>query len=173
MAEISAVLIGGEADSKVQARLADLGIADRVRFIPHASGAELRDQLRSLDLFVLPSHQEGLCIAALEAMACGCPVISTRCGGPEEFVIDATTGILVGFDPEEMAAAMLKVLGDRKLHAQLAQGARDRVLRHYSMSSAESIFWRAFDERFPELIPKTSKADYELLAGGELVGMIG
>ena len=56
---------------------------------------------------------------------------------------------------------------------RLAQGARDRVLRHYSMSSAESIFWRAFDERFPELIPKTSKADYELLAGGELVGMIG
>ena len=152
MTEISAVLIGGEADSRVQARLADLGIADRVKFIPHASGAELREQLRSLDLFVLPSHQEGLCIAALEAMACGCPVISTRCGGPEEFVIDGETGILVGFDPEEMAAAMLKVLGDRKLHARLAQGARDRVLRNYSMSSAESIFWRAFDERFPELI---------------------
>ena len=40
-------------------------------------------------------------------------------------------------------------------------------------SSAESIFWRAFDERFPELMPKTSKAGCESLAGGELVGMIG
>ena len=122
MTEISAVLIGGEADSRVQARLVELGIADRVKFVPNARGAELRDQLRSLDLFVLPSHQEGLCIAALEAMACGCPVVSTRCGGPEEFVIDGETGILVGFDPEEMAAAMLKVLGDRKLHAQARTG---------------------------------------------------
>jgi glycosyltransferase involved in cell wall biosynthesis len=151
MTEISAVLIGGEADGRVQARLVQLGIADRVKFIPYATEAELRDQLRSFDLFVLPSHQEGLCIAALEAMACGCPVVSTRCGGPEEFVIDGETGILVGFDPEEMAAAMLKVLGDRRLHARLAQGARARVLRDYSISSAESIFWSAFDERFPEL----------------------
>ena len=151
MPEISAVLIGGEADSKVHARLLQLGIAERVRFIPDATGPELRDQLRSLDLFVLPSHQEGLCIAALEAMACGCPVVSTRCGGPEEFVIDGETGFLVGFDPDEMAAAMLKVLGDRQLHASLAQAARDRVLRDYSMSLAELIFWRAFDECFPEL----------------------
>src|SRR5262249_7878026 len=140
MTEISVVLIGGKADNRVRARLVQLGIADRVKFVTYAARAELRDQLRSLDLFVLPSHQEGLCIAALEAMACGCPVVSTRCGGPEEFVIDGETGILVGFDPQEMAAAMLKVLGDRKLHVKLAEGARDRVLQDYSISSAESIF---------------------------------
>ena len=151
MTEISVVLIGGEAENRVHARLVQLGIADRVKFIPSATGAALRAQLRSLDLFVLPSHQEGLCIAALEAMACGCPVVSTRCGGPEEFVIDGETGILVGFDPEEMAAAMLQVLGDRTLHARLARGARDRVLRDYSIASAESIFWREFDEHFPQL----------------------
>jgi glycosyltransferase involved in cell wall biosynthesis len=150
MTEISAVLIGGEAQSKERTRLLQLGIADRVKFIPTANGQELRNQLRSLDLFVLPSHQEGLCIAALEAMACGCPVVSTRCGGPEEFVVDGETGILVGFDPDEMAAAILKVLGDRRLHARLAQGARDRVLRDYSISRAESIFWCAFDEQFSQ-----------------------
>jgi glycosyltransferase involved in cell wall biosynthesis len=173
MDEISAVLIGGELDGTVQARLKDLGIADRVKFIPHASGAELRDHLRSFELFVLPSHQEGLCIAALEAMACGCPVISTRCGGPEEFVVDGETGMLVDFDVEEMAAAILKVLSDRKLHAQLALGARDRVLQRYSMPSAEATFWRAFDACFPELKPKASRPASEPLAGGELVGMIG
>jgi asparagine synthase (glutamine-hydrolysing) len=151
MIEISAVLIGGEADSKMRALLAQHGIADRVRFIPHACGAELRDHLRSFDLFVLPSHQEGLCIAALEAMACGCPVVSTRCGGPEEFVIDGDTGTLVGFDPNEMAAAMLKVLSDRQLHARLAHGARNRILQQYSMSGAESVFWHAFNECFPDL----------------------
>jgi asparagine synthase (glutamine-hydrolysing) len=171
--EISAVLIGGEADSRVRARLVDLGIAQRVKFVPHASGAELRDLLRSFDVFVLPSHQEGLCIAALEAMACGCPVISTRCGGPEEFVIDGETGIVVGFDADEMATAMLKVFGDAKLRARLAQGARNRVVRHYSTSSAESIFWRAFGECFPELMSKAARPACESLVAGEFVGLIG
>ena len=144
-----------------------------MKFIPYARGAELRDQLRSLDLFVLPSHQEGLCIAALEAMACGCPVVSTRCGGPEEFVIDGETGILVGFDPEEMAAAMLKVLGDRKLHARLAQGARDRVLRHYSIVKRRIDFLACIRRVLPGTgSSKTSQAGCEFLAGGELIGMI-
>jgi asparagine synthase (glutamine-hydrolysing) len=151
MTEISAMLIGGEADNRMSARLVQLGIADRVQIIPHAGGAELRDDLRSLDLFVVPSYQEGLCIAALEAMACGCPVVSTRCGGPEEFVTDGETGTLVGFNPNEMAAAMLKILGDRQLHSKLARGARDRILRHYTKSRVESVFWDAFDECFTDL----------------------
>jgi glycosyltransferase involved in cell wall biosynthesis len=155
MTDISAVLIGGEADNRISARLVQLGIADRVKFIPHAGGNELRDHLRSLDLFVVPSHQEGLCIAALEAMACGCPVVSTRCGGPEEFVLEGETGSLVGFDPDEMATAMLKILGDRQLHARLTRGARDRVLRHYTTSRAEFVFWDAFHKRFPELTKRT------------------
>jgi glycosyltransferase involved in cell wall biosynthesis len=174
IADISAVLIGGEVDRGIPLRLANLGIAERVQFIPYASGAELRDYLRSFDLFVVPSHQEGLCIAALEAMACGCPVISTRCGGPEEFVIDSETGILVDFDAEQMAAAILKVLGDRTLHARLAQGARDRVLKKYSISNAESVFWQAFDDCFPALKPKSSRAAFDALAPVvELVGVAG
>ena len=84
-------------------------------------------------------------------MACGCPVVSTRCGGPEEFVIDGDTGALVGFDANEMAAAMLEILGDRQLHERLADGARDRVVRHYAISRAESVFWDAFDECFSDL----------------------
>src|SRR5262249_46662636 len=57
MPEISALLIGGEADSDTRALLLQFGIADRVKFIPDATGRELRDQLRTLELFVLPSHQ--------------------------------------------------------------------------------------------------------------------
>jgi asparagine synthase (glutamine-hydrolysing) len=174
LAEISAVLIGGEADRRVQERLADLGIDEQVKFIPYASGTDLRDHLRSLELFVIPSHQEGLCIAALEAMACGCPVVSTCCGGPEEFVIDGETGSLVDFDAEQMAAAMLKVLVNRTLHAQLAQGARDRVVGKYSIASAESIFWRVFDDCFPDRKLKSFQlASESLVPGVELVGMAG
>jgi len=170
MTEISAVLIG-EVDSGTRARMTQLGLADRVEFVPPVKSAELRDQMRSLDLFVVPSHQEGLCIAALEAMACGCPVVSTRCGGPEEFIIDGETGILVSFDPEDMAAAILKVLGDRTLHARLAQGARDRVVRDYSIASAESIFWREFNERFPQL-DRARAAEPVTSSSGEFVTVV-
>jgi hypothetical protein len=71
-----------------------------------------------------------------------------------------------------MAAAMLNVLSDRKLHARLARGARDRGLRSYSTSSSESIFWRAFDERFPR-IDAEGPERAATPARGELVDMIG
>ena len=92
---LSALLIGGEPDERLRRLIRELGLGDAVEFTGYLSIETLRDKLRTLDLFVVPSHQEGLCIAALEAMACGCPVVSTRCGGPEEFVLDDETGFLV------------------------------------------------------------------------------
>ena len=119
-----------------------------MEFSPYVGPERLVDLLRTLDVFVLPSHQEGLCIAALEAMACGCPVVSTRCGGPEEFVVDGETGFLVGADPAEMADAVIRVLGNDVLRKRLAEGARDLVMRNYSIAKAESVFWTAFEDRF-------------------------
>jgi glycosyltransferase involved in cell wall biosynthesis len=145
---VSALLIGGSADQKLLRRVEQLGIQDAVEFSPYVGPERLVDLLRTLDVFVLPSHQEGLCIAALEAMACGCPVVSTRCGGPEEFVVDGETGFLVGADPAEMADAVIRVLGNDVLRKRLAEGARDLVMRNYSIAKAESVFWTAFEDRF-------------------------
>jgi glycosyltransferase involved in cell wall biosynthesis len=145
---VSALLIGSEPGPVLHRRIQELGIADAVELCPYASVEMLRDRLRTLDLFVVPSHQEGLCIAALEAMACGCPVVSTRCGGPEEFVLNDETGFLVNWDPSEMADAIVRVLRDPKLWQRLGSAARDKVLRDYSPAKANSIFWQAFDEQF-------------------------
>ena len=111
---VSAVLIGGGPDGRVTASDPRARLR-RPRRIHHVPIETLRDKLRSLDLFVVPSHQEGLCISALEAMACGCPVVSTHCGGPEEFVLDGETGFLVNPDPAEMADATRRILGAPKL----------------------------------------------------------
>lgn len=146
--DVSALLIGGNPDARLSKRLSDLGIADRVEICPLLPPPSLRDRLRTLDLYVVPSAQEGLCIAALEAMACGLPVVSTRCGGPEEFVIDEATGRLVGFDAREMADAIISIIGDRPRRERLAAGARDLVRTHYSLARAEQIFWEAFGNRF-------------------------
>jgi glycosyltransferase involved in cell wall biosynthesis len=144
----SALLIGGDPDQKLRQKVEQLGLADAVQFKSCASPAQLRDLLRTLDVFVVPSHQEGLCIAALEAMACGCPLVSTRCGGPEEFVIDDHTGYLVGFNAFEMADAITRIIGNEVLRDRLAEGARALVLRNYSVAKAEGVFWEAFGYQF-------------------------
>jgi glycosyltransferase involved in cell wall biosynthesis len=145
---VTALLIGGEPDRKLHRRLEQLGLADAVKFSPYMGPQRLRDLLRTLDVFVVPSRQEGLCIAALEAMACGCPLVSTRCGGPEEFVIDDKTGFLVGFDPVEMTDAVTRIIGNDVLRQRLAEAARALVLQKYSPDKAESVFWAGFESRF-------------------------
>jgi glycosyltransferase involved in cell wall biosynthesis len=101
---------------------------------------------------VLPSHQEGLCISALEAMACGVPVVSTRCGGPEEFVIPDVTGSLVGDDPREMAEAIASILVDRDLRLRMSLAARALVEDRYSVSHADAVFAKAFKAAFPHVV---------------------
>ena len=65
------LLIGERPNYALNQHVQRRGLADSVTFIPYVQADELRPLLQSLDLFVIPSHQEGLCIAALEAMACG------------------------------------------------------------------------------------------------------
>jgi glycosyltransferase involved in cell wall biosynthesis len=102
-----------------------------------------------MDVFVIPSHQEGLCIAALEAMACAMPVVSTRCGGPEEFVLDDHTGQLTASDPAAMAAAISSICQDRDRRERLAQGACRWINEHASTTSARDTFRRHFDAVYP------------------------
>jgi len=148
---VNALLIGDESGPRLRQRVRDLGIGEAVEFCAHVPIEILRDKLRSLDLFVVPSHQEGLCIAALEAMACGCPVVSTRCGGPEEFVLDDETGFLVGCEPAEMADGILRILSAPKLRERLGGAARDKVARDYSLAKANRVFWPAFEQQFATL----------------------
>ena len=148
---ISALLVGGEPTAAIATQIAQYGINGDVEFEPYAEPDALRAKLRTLDVFVVPSHQEGLCIAALEAMACGIPVVSTRCGGPEEFVIDGETGCVVDFDAAAMAEAIGAIVNDRGRRERLGAGAREMVLRHYAVDRAESVFWRHFNSVFPAL----------------------
>ncbi|MGR8934977.1 MAG: glycosyltransferase family 4 protein [Gammaproteobacteria bacterium] len=146
---VTILLIGARPSDEIRHRIERLGLHEQITCIPHLSRTELCAYLQTLDVFVLPSHQEGLCISALEAMSCGIPVISTRCGGPEEFVIPEKTGMLVDFDVQQMAQAIRTVVSDRTLRAQLSQGARQIVEERYTPVRAERIFWDAFNATFP------------------------
>lgn len=146
--DLTAELIGGPAPARLTSLIRRLGIERAVTIRGYMSHDELAQRLRRFDVFAIPSQQEGLCIAALEALACGCPVVSTRCGGPEEFVLEGRTGTLVQSDPADMAAAIARIVGDRELRAHLAAGAVSLVRERYSAPRVAAIFWRAFAATF-------------------------
>lgn len=143
-------LVGHRGDSQVEEWVAARGLGERVRLHPFLPREGLSRFLSTLDAYVVPSHQEGLCIAALEAMSCGVPVVSTRCGGPEEFVLPGQTGMLVDFDAEAMASAIGHLIIDRAQRQVQGQQARQLILDRYSESVAESILGRAMDRVFPQ-----------------------
>lgn len=114
-------------------RVRDGGLTQAVDFVGMVADNDLADFYRSLDVFALPSHQEGLCLAALEAMACGVPVVSTDCGGPADFVRDDANGFLLpDRKPETMAAALERALQKRD---HLGAGARHLVATEFSPTS--------------------------------------
>jgi glycosyltransferase involved in cell wall biosynthesis len=144
--------MGDSPERQLERHVEALGLASLVQFKPGLSRWEMRDCLRSLDVFVLPSHQEGLCIAALEAMACGVPVVSTRCGGPEEFVVDGETGLLVDGAPEAMANAIATILGNEGLRIRMSGGARAIVERRYTERAAAATLIGGLEAVFPSIV---------------------
>lgn len=139
-------LAGAAPSSATIDRVAALGLAEAVEFVGELPKAALPEFYRGLDVFVLPSHQEGLCIAGIEAMASGVPVVSTQCGGPEDYVRDGETGLLCGWQADEMAAVLARVLTDRALRARLGATARLVAETEYSpgaFTTGLAEAWRA------------------------------
>ena len=99
--------------------------------------AALSEFYRSLDVFVFPSRKEGLGIAGIEAMASGVPVVSTRCGGTEDFVRDGETGWLVNEDPAEMADAIASIYTKRQVRGEMSRKAVSLITEQYSVEKFE------------------------------------
>jgi D-inositol-3-phosphate glycosyltransferase len=113
---------GLEAPKQLEKLAATLGIADRVRFHPPQPPERLADHYRAADVTVVPSHNESFGLVALEAQACGTPVVAAAVGGLRTAVRDGISGVLVdGHDPRDYAAAVRAVLSRREL---LSRGAR-------------------------------------------------
>lgn len=103
--------------------------------------------LQSADFMVLPSHQEGMSNALLEAMAAGCPVIASAVGGNRELVIDHDTGLLFPDDDDHALGDCLQLLGsDRALRGTLSTNAERHATVHHSVermvSATEAVYDR-------------------------------
>jgi D-inositol-3-phosphate glycosyltransferase len=103
---------------------AALGIADAVRFLPPQAGDALADLYRAADLVAVPSHNESFGLVALEAQACGTPVVAAAVGGLVTAVRDDVSGVLVdGHDPTDWARVIGRLLGAPGERARLSAGA--------------------------------------------------
>ncbi len=131
-ADIRAVLAGDEPGLELRKAVERLGLSSHVEFLGAVERERLRQFYRNIDIFAIPSRQEGLCIAGIEALACGVPVVATRCGGPEDYVHSGETGSLVGFDPSEMADALVAIAQNRPLRDRMSANARALSEREYS-----------------------------------------
>ena len=101
-----------------------LGIQDVVRFSPPVPRADLVQWYRASDLVVVPSYSESFGLVALEAQACGTPVVATAVGGLRTAVADGISGVLVdGHDPKAWSSVIARLLQEPQRRVLLSMGA--------------------------------------------------
>ncbi len=128
------LMVGDGPDLPLARREAErLGVADRVTFLGQQE--EVAGLFSVADLLLLPSEKESFGLVALEAMACGVPVIASRVGGLPEVVGDKQAGFL--YPPERvdrMAKKAAQLLRDESKHRKAAIAARRRAIGQFSAS---------------------------------------
>lgn len=131
--EAHLLLIGDGPDrQKVENKCRELKICGKVRFL--GKQEKIEDILSIADLFLIPSGSETFGLAALEAMSCSVPVISSNIGGLPELNIHGETGYLSDLgDIEEMGSFAVSILRDDKLQKKLAINARKRA-EHFELN---------------------------------------
>ena len=138
-------VLSGEAD-RFKRQAEALGIQDEVKFVDAVPWQEMTEYMAATDIFVLPSYYDSFGIVLIEAMACGKPVVATRCGGPNDIV--------------EPGMGELVAVGDA---GQLAEGIQ-RVIDQYDQYSPESIRRRVEARYDYRQVAQNIKAVYDELS---------
>ena len=130
----TAVLAGNGPVEHYRAELQRMELTDRVQIPGWVERNEAWRLLAESDVFLLPSHMEGLPVAILEAMATGLPVITTPVGAIEDAIEDGVTGLLIPVgDTAALSDAILRLLDDPALGARLATAARLRFEQQFTI----------------------------------------
>ena len=147
------VIVGGasgpEGDvetMRAHALVDELGLHDRVRFVEPQPHHILSTYYRAADVVVAPSRSESFGLVALEAAACGIPVVASAVGGLLSLVDDGRTGRLIdGRDPGDYAAAIAEILDDDALRTRMSIASVERA-RRYTWSFAAARLRRLYGD---------------------------
>jgi D-inositol-3-phosphate glycosyltransferase len=151
--EARLVIVGGPSGpfgeqelTALHERAADLGIADRVAFVPPQRHERLSTYYRAADVCVVPSRSESFGLVGLEAAACGTPVVASAVGGLTTLVEHQSTGFLVeGREPVQFARYVERLLVDRDLRRCFGEEAAARA-RSYTWPIAAARLRRIYQD---------------------------
>jgi N-acetyl-alpha-D-glucosaminyl L-malate synthase BshA len=134
------LLVGDGPDRSECERLCrQLGLCDDVKFLGKQDG--LVEILSASDIFLIPSQSESFGLAALEAMACGLPVISSNIGGLPELIRHNETGFIAGIgDIERMAKYVIDLLPNQRKYDLFSLNARNRALNVFNKSKIVPLY---------------------------------
>ncbi len=152
----SKLLLVGEGPDmpKVQSRIRELGIEDRVHFLGKQD--EIAQVISLADVLLLPSEKESFGLVALEAMACGVPTVGSEAGGIPELVLHGVTGYLAPIgDTAAMAEYALTLLGDpvkkEAMRAACLERAHTQFCDQKITREYEEIYYRVLGRKLPDL----------------------
>ena len=142
------LVLMGDGDVNATRDLAStLGIADRVSCTGWTNSETVHANMEQATVLVLPSHNENMSLALLEAMIRGLPVITTPVGEHRSVIADGHDGLFVPpGDVPALRTAIERVLEDPDLAARLGRAARERVLRDFAISSNHQRIADVYDE---------------------------
>ena len=136
----------GNAKEDLETHVRDLGLDDRIRFIGRVPKDETFVHYQKADIFVLPSMNEGMSNAMLEALASGLPIVSTNTGGADELVGSGVNGFIVKMkSSDDLAEKIGKLIDDKDLRERMS--AESRRL-------AEKMSWGNVAKQYAELYRK-------------------
>jgi glycosyltransferase involved in cell wall biosynthesis len=142
-------LVGDGPDrAGLEARIAALGLRSCIFVEGWKNQSEVRELYRRADAFALASSAEGVPVVLMEAMAMQIPCVATRITGIPELIRDGVDGLLVTpSDPDELAAAIARLMDDVVLRQNLAQAGRIRVQEKYNLHTNVAKLAAVFERR--------------------------
>ncbi len=155
---LAVVIVGGGYLADDLARqAASLGVAEFLHLPGHRTDARML--LDAADVFVLPSRQEGMPLAALEAMDAGLPVVATDVIGTAEVVTHGVTGTLVPpEDPPALAEALAELLADPGLRRRYARAGRRRYVERFTARRMAEDTLRVYEDVLAQVGTSVSRA---------------
>lgn len=142
----------GEITERLKKMVSAFGLEENVRFVGFVERQQMYVFLQQHHIMVMPSLIEAFGVAALEASACGRPVIASNVGGVAEVVLDGTTGILVpSKNSHKLAEAIIRLARDAEAREKMGKAGYEFVKKHYSwersLDMMSDLYERLIDER--------------------------